>query len=198
MNEGPQCARKEQEEDDEDLQRAIQESLEINNTSPSMLTVKTWICPTCTLINEPVHLACEICGGERPQSTDAMQQEKCDQNAARWNDEVTTAVSGSMKPLPSAGKEDNKETHRPSGSASYQLQAIVHHVGEDAVRGHYITSVCTSSSDGTANGFGKDVEREMPWKIYDDSYSKEVSEQHIFEKKQQETAYICCYVHLDH
>ncbi len=36
-------------------------------TDPNLHPDRTWSCPTCTLINEPLSLACDVCGGPKPR-----------------------------------------------------------------------------------------------------------------------------------
>lgn len=82
--------------------------------------------------------------------------------------------------------------------ARYELRGILHHLGQHAFAGHYVTDVREgggSAGGGVASGGREGGEKGQGrgWKRYDDSVVTPVTEARALEGAAQRTCYICFY-----
>ena len=53
-------------EEDPERDRATQEEEEEDKEAAHLVPSAVWVCATCTLHNEALHLACDACGSHKP------------------------------------------------------------------------------------------------------------------------------------
>ena len=103
--------------DDDDLQKAIEESLKDS---------KQWVCSQCTLVCDDTDVSCKVCGNSRSESLSTLA--RCDE------------IEGPIDP------NDEQCLQLPAIECTgslFHLNAVIRHLGHDTLSGHYIADVRT-------------------------------------------------------
>ena len=136
--------------DDDDLQKAIAASLKGSSQ---------WVCSQCTFVCEDSDEYCKACCNGRGESS----------TFAEYGNEVEG-------PLDLRDEQGLQLPVINNGGSLFRLNAVIRHLGQDTLSGHYIA----------------DVRCEKGWQRCDDSLVVDMSEQQVVNEK--ENAYILFYV----
>lgn len=82
--------------------------------------------------------------------------------------------------------------------ARYKLRSVIHHLGQSAQEGHYVTDVREVGQAGAEMRPGSKGEADLDnWKRHDDSNIYPVSEAKALEGDARRSCYICFYTLVD-
>ena len=150
-------------------------------------------CGVCTLHNKRSSSFCKVCDSPKPPSTPwiACSVGVEDSSVAPEVEDLgeEEAVASPLRLLREGPLQ-----------ARYQLQGVLHHLGQDAHDGHYVTDVRevprgTGESEllSERQGEGDAIEQVGRWKRHDDTFVSPVSEATALEGPARRSAYICFY-----
>lgn len=181
-------------------------------------TDDVWECTLCTFHNSPSALSCEMCEAQRPPP--ALQPERrlsCEleaRNTPSRKREVSLEAGPEREPKPEPKQDVEPELEpepEPETSSRirrkeplrsrYSLRGVLHHLGETAFTGHYVTDIReVLSQAGKHQKAGKgatsaatgqpDVVR---WERHNDSVVVPVSQAVALEGAARSSCYMCFY-----
>lgn len=154
-------------------------------------------------------------GGVSPPSSggDTHQQQHLKQRAEKGDEKEARGGEGEGKgkgerqggqsPVATPEPQQSRVARKGPLRARYELRGILHHLGQHAFAGHYVTDVREeeggdsgsgrASGRQAARGKGRATEAGGAWKRHDDSVVAPVSEAKALDGAAQRTCYICFY-----
>ncbi|CAM9163083.1 unnamed protein product [Scytosiphon promiscuus] len=146
----------------------------------------------------------EAAGGTRPPSSrgggDKQPQPDERKQDRDGRGEEDSPHTPEPEPEPEPEPQPERSPRKGPLRARYELRGILHHLGQHAFAGHYVTDVRgeergeSSSRDSGGGGGGTGaLSKEGGWKRFDDSVVTSVAESRALEGAAQRTCYICFY-----